>query len=338
MDTCTVTKNMQVVEGTRADYESLSHYHYRESHLGPCAAIFALKGKFRTAHNTISPQLYVGGFNPQDTRSEATGLFRKPGGLPETIGVIIYSMPTAGAQMRNIATGGIFAGLDRTTQIKLINKNIRTISRVIIEPRFRSLGLAVRLVKETMPLLDVPFIESLAVMGRANPFFEKAGLTRFDAPILASCVRLIEAFSVVGVDEEDLIDAALVQQKLDLMIGAQCHCERSEAILKHSMRPAFVTPAKAGVQKASQLDSYVTTSEVEGSVKIYLSTRLRLARNDSRDSAAEFIESEMVRFLKSYGRRRLMQPGIERTRFILNKLTDRPVYYLWRNPQVELRM
>ena len=244
---CTVTKKLQVVKGTRADYESLSHYHYREGHPGAAVAIFAMRGKFRTATKL------------------------------ETVGVIVYSMPTAGAQMRNIATGGVFGGLDNSTRLKLINKNIRTISRVIIEPRFRSLGLAVRLVKETMPVMDVPFIEALAVMGRANPFFEKAGLTRYDAPISASCVRLIEAFSAVGIDEQDLIDPGLVQQKLDSMLDTRC-------------------------------------------------------------SILDFIESEMTRFLQSYGQRRLMQPGIERTRFVLSKLTDRPVYYLWRNPQVELRV
>jgi len=242
---CTITKNLQVVEGTRQDYESLSHYHYRESHLGPCAAIFAMKGKFSTATKL------------------------------ETVGVIVYSMPTAGAQMRNVATGGIFAGLDKSTRLKLINKNIRTISRVIIEPRFRSLGLAVRLVKETMPIMNVPFVEALAVMGRANPFFEKAGMTRYDAPISASCVRLIEAFSAVGIDEQDLIDPAVVQQKLDSMLDTRC-------------------------------------------------------------SMLDFIESEMTRFLQGYGQRRLMQPGSERTRFILSKLTDSPVYYLWRNPNLQL--
>jgi hypothetical protein len=247
MEMCTVTRNLEIVPGTRADYESLSHYHYREPNMGPYAAIFALKGKFRTATKL------------------------------ETVGVIVYSMPTAGAQMRNIATGGVFGGLDNSTRLALINKNIRTISRVIIEPRFRSLGLAVRLVKETMPLLNVPFIEAMAVMGRANPFLEKAGLTRFDAPISASCVRLIEAFSAVGVDEQDLIDPGLVQQRLDSMLDTRC-------------------------------------------------------------SMLDFIESEMTRFLQSYGQRRLMQPGIVRTRFILSKLTDRPVYYMWRNPQVELRV
>jgi hypothetical protein len=257
MEICTVTKNLEIVTGTRADYESLSHYHYRESRLGPCAAIYAMK----------APALLLG-VNPQD----------KPVGLRETVGVIVYSMPTAGAQMRNIATDGIFAGLDRSTQLKLINKNIRTISRVIIEPRFRSLGLAVRLVKETMPLMNVPFVEAIAVMGRINPFFEKAGMTRYDAPISVSCVRLIEAFSALGVEEQDLIDPSLVQNRL------------------------------------SYFESRGTSHE------------------------SQFIEDEITRFLKSYGQRRLMRPGIVRTRFILNKLTDSPVYYMWRNPNLVLRV
>ncbi|MGB7582460.1 MAG: hypothetical protein WBL85_08450 [Sedimentisphaerales bacterium] len=272
MEMCTVARNLEIVRGTRADYESLSHYHYREPNMGPYAAIFALKGKFRTATKL------------------------------ETVGVIVYSMPTAGAQMRNIATGGIFAGLDKGTRLKLINKNIRTISRVIIEPRFRSLGLAVRLVKETMPIMDVPFVEALAVMGRANPFFEKAGLTRYDAPISPSCVRLIEAFSAVGVDEQDLIDAELVQQKLDSIFTAE-HAENAEKkIVKNNLRGLC---------------------DLGGEIKC---------------GAAQFIDGEMTRFLQSYGQRRLMQPGIERTRFVLNKLTDRPVYYMWRNTNVELRI
>jgi len=241
---CTVTYRLEIAEGSKADYESLSHYHYRENHLGPYAAIYAMKGKFRTAEHL------------------------------QTVGVIVYSMPATGCQMRTIATGNMFSGLDRSTRLKLINKNIRTISRVIIEPRFRSLGLAARLVKETMPIMDVPFIEALAVMGRVSPFFEKAGMTRFDPPASAGCVRLTEAVAAVGVDEPDLIDPRLVQQKLDKL----------------------------------------------------------------KWPAADFIACETNKFLQSYGQRRLMQPGIDRTRFVLSKLTDRPVYYLWKNPKVELRV
>jgi hypothetical protein len=247
MNTCTITQNLQIAPGTRQDYESLTQYHYRESRVGPYAAIFAFKGKFRTAEKL------------------------------ETVGVIVYAMPVAGCQLRSAATGGLFAGLDKSSRLKLIGKNIRTISRVIIEPRFRSLGLAAAIVRETMPLMNVPFIEALAVMGRVNPFFEKAGMTRFDAPPSAGCVRLIEAFGAVGIDERDLIDPRLVQEKLDATL-------------------------------------------------------------DARFSMLDFIEHEMTRFLQGYGRRRLMKPGIERTRFITGKLTDRPVYYFWKNPNVELRI
>jgi len=247
MESCTITKNLQIVPGTREDYQSLSHYHYRESHIGPYAAIFALRGKFRTAEKL------------------------------QTAGVIVYAMPAAGCQMRTTATEGLFAGLDKSSRLKLIGKNIRTISRVIIEPRFRSLGLAASLVKETMPLMNVPFIESLAVMGRVNPFFEKAGMTRFDAPPSAGCVRLMEAFGAVGIDERALISPQLVQEKLDAMLDTRC-------------------------------------------------------------STLDFVEREITRFLRSYGQRRLMKPGIERTRFVVSKLTDRPVYYLWKNSNLELRI
>jgi hypothetical protein len=192
-------------------------------------------------------------------------------------------MPAAGAQMRNVATGGVFAGLDKCTRLKLIGKNIRTISRVIIEPRFRSLGLAARLVKETMPIMGVPFIEALAVMGRVNPFFEKAGMTKYEPPVSASNVRLIEAFSSVGIEEKDLIDPQLVQQKLNSM----------------------------------------------------LDTRSSPAPASRRQGMFDFIEREVSLFLHGFGQRRLMPPGIERTRFVLSKLTDRPVYYLWRNPNLK---
>jgi hypothetical protein len=245
MESCTVTQNLQIVPGTRADYEALSHYHYREHRLGPYAAIYALKNN-----------------NPQD----------KPGGL-SAIGIIVYAMPTAGCQMRTIALGDMLGGFDKITRLKLINKNIRTISRVIIEPRFRSLGLAVRLVRKTMPLMNVPFIESLAVMGQVNPFFEKAGMTRFDSPPSAACVRLIEAFAAIGITENDLIDPEKVEQRLDAL-----------------------------------------------------------------SDKSNFIEYEISRFLQSYGQRRHMKAGSERTKFILSRLTDRPVYYLWKNPELVLSL
>ena len=49
---------------------------------------------------------------------------------------------------------------------------------------------------------------------------------------------------------------------------------------------------------------------------------------------AEFIESQIKHFLQSYGRRRYERAGLERTGFVLSKLTFRPVYYIWFNTKI----
>ncbi len=187
MSTCSICKKLDIVPGCIDDYKRLSHYHYRDSRLGPFTNIFAMK-----------------------SRTRLPGLL-----CDEPVGVIVYSLPTPGAQLRNVATNGFFAGFDRKTQLALINKNIRCISRVIIGPRFRGLGLAARLVRETMPQVNMPIIEALAVMGALNPFFEKAGMKAYIAPPPARCAELIEAFSLVGIQENQLIDAQCVRRKLD---------------------------------------------------------------------------------------------------------------------------
>jgi hypothetical protein len=243
MRKCSLYKKLQIVPGCRDDYEKLAHYHYRDSKLGSYTAMFALK-------------------------SAQSDRLRR-----QTVGVIVYKMPTPGAELRNVATGGLFTGFDRSTQLVLLNKNIRCINRVIIEPRFRSLGLASRLVRETMPKINVPIIEAMAVMGLVNPFFEKAGMKAFTGKIQARCVRLVEALSMVGIERQELIDPQKVQRELDRLPAA----------------------------------------------------------------SAEFIELEIYRFLQSYGSHRYSQAGLERTRYILGKLTARPLYYIWFNPKLKLR-
>ncbi len=246
MRICSICKKLQIVPGSAEDYETLAHYHYRDSRLGPFAAVFALK--------------------PDSAAAWRVSV--------KTAGVIVYTMPTIASELRNVATGNLFAGLSRCDRLALINKNIRTIRRVVVEPRFRSLGLATRLVRETMPLLNVPIIEAMAVMGLINPFFEKADMKAFTAKTPERCARLIEALGMVGIEKSRLIDTEFVQHKLDWLPGEQ----------------------------------------------------------------SDFIEFEIRNFLQCYGRRRTMPTGPDRTRFILTRLTERPVYYIWFNKNLELRM
>jgi hypothetical protein len=244
MRECSVTSKLEVVTGSASDYEKLAHYHYRDSRLGPFAAIFALKPR-RGFANQLGT---------------------------DTVGVIVYKMPSPGLELRNVATGNIFSGFDRATGLALVNKTTRCISRVIIEPRFRGLGLASTLVRETMPRMNVPIVEAMAVMGLVNPFFEKAGMKAYRAKPSTRCVQLIEAFSMIGIEEAELVWPRKVQRKI----------------------------------------------------------------NSLESSKAEFIEQQIKIFLLSYGKRRQMEPGIERTRYVLSKLTFRPVYYIWFNPEMQL--
>ncbi|MFC1780932.1 hypothetical protein ACFLZ8_01530 [Planctomycetota bacterium] len=231
----TIYKKVLIQPGCLDDYKKLAAFHYRDKYIGPFSNIYTL--------NT----------NP------AAGL-RK-----QTVGVIVYALPVARLQLRNIATDNFFIGFDRNTQLALLNKYVRRISRVIIEPRFRGLSLAAHLVRETLLMMNFPIIESLAVMGSVNPFFEKAGMRAFAGPPSPRNVRLIEAFGAIGIEDKLLIDAEAVQRKIEKLDAA----------------------------------------------------------------GTEFIERETESFLQCFGNHRYAQPGIERTRYILSKLTARAVYFIW---------
>ncbi|MHC4575024.1 MAG: hypothetical protein ACYS76_12980 [Planctomycetota bacterium] len=242
MRRCSITKHLEIVLGSLEDYKRLSHFHYRDSRPGGFTKIFAIR--------------------PAKTIAGVFGT--------KTVGVITYRMPSPEVELRRVALSGIFTGLDTSTQVGLVNKNVRCISRVIIEPRFRGLGLARRLVRETMPEMGVPIIEAMAVMGRVNPFLERAGMTPYAGKTPVRCVQLIEAFSLVGIEEEMFIDPPKVQERLDSLAGRK----------------------------------------------------------------AEFIELQIRDFLDSYGDGRNKRPGLERTRYVLSRLTTRPVYYIWFNPEI----
>jgi len=132
---CSLTKKMCIVEGTRQDYEKLSCFHYRSSQLPPPYKIFAVRHR------------------------------------SQKVGVIVYSYPPATCFGRRQALG-------RVAPLKELNKDLVWISRVVLHPKYRTIGLGTMLVKETLPLIDRRYVETIAVMAKYNPFFEKAGMVR----------------------------------------------------------------------------------------------------------------------------------------------------------------
>jgi len=87
----------------------------------------------------------------------------------ELCGVIVYSYPPPTTFGRSRVWKG---------SIRKLQREISTISRVVVHPKYRTVGLGVKLVKETLPKAGTPYVETLAVMAKYNPFFERAEMQK----------------------------------------------------------------------------------------------------------------------------------------------------------------
>lgn len=139
-------KDMKVEIGTIEDYEKLKRFHYRQATLGARKAIYRL-----TYKNNL-------------------------------IGVIAICYPHLALKGRNIALNNELARMTKENCHRL-NEEFDSVARVIIHPKFRGIGLAQYFLQEYFKLTSVKYVETVAVMSNYNPFFEKAGMTRFDVDI-----------------------------------------------------------------------------------------------------------------------------------------------------------
>ena len=87
----------------------------------------------------------------------------------ELIGVVVYSYPAVRTAGRKKAAG-------YSPDIKELNRDWAVISRVIVHPKYRAIGLGSRLIRETLPRQGCGNVELIAVMARYNPFAERAGM------------------------------------------------------------------------------------------------------------------------------------------------------------------
>jgi len=176
-------EGLDLIQGTLADYKSLGEHHYRARK--PATATRVLV--YRCVQNS-SADRYLG---------------RK--GQTRAVAVLVESLPSLSCRMRNYALHDRYAGwLDVQQRAKLLNQEVRVISRVVVHPCWRGLGLAVRLVRAALAKPTTQYTEALAAMGRVNPFFERAGMTAYPRPPLPTDRRLIEVIEAVGLTPNDL--------------------------------------------------------------------------------------------------------------------------------------
>lgn len=59
-----------------------------------------------------------------------------------------------------------------------LNEKVARIARVVVHPKYRTIGAGVKLVRESLPLCGKPYVEMIAVMSKYNPFAERAGMKK----------------------------------------------------------------------------------------------------------------------------------------------------------------
>ena len=89
----------------------------------------------------------------------------------EVCGVILYKYPGLACQGRKKALG-------RVLTIQELNRELTAIARVVVHPKYRTMGLGTKLVKDTLRRVGKPYVEMVAVMAKYNPFAERAGMRK----------------------------------------------------------------------------------------------------------------------------------------------------------------
>jgi ABC-type ATPase with predicted acetyltransferase domain len=99
--------------------------------------------------------------------------------------------------------------------IHRLNEEVSAISRVVVHPKYRSVGLGEKLVAETLSFAGTAHVEAVAVMAKYNPFFERAGMEKIaeskpSRHVAAALAKLGE----IGFDPILLSSARYIEQKI----------------------------------------------------------------------------------------------------------------------------
>ncbi len=191
-------ETLRIEAGDLRDYRALAEHHYKSGTPYAPTAIYAIR------HERVS------------------AVARFAGGKSETVlvGVLVMTRPQLCCALRDAATFGRYHGLKAGEAADLLNREVRTIARVVLDPRYRGLGLAVRLVRHALERATTPYVEALAAMGRVNPFFERAGMMRYEGPPRPAEARLLDALAELNWPRTLLASRRLFDERIQALSSA----------------------------------------------------------------------------------------------------------------------
>lgn len=165
---------IHIETGTYKDYKSLAHHHYLGS--DPATHTLILRA---TRHLNGSQRILAG--------------------------ILVVSMPTLNGSWRNRAWPGFFNSSSKSQNAKTINTHLRCISRVIVAPSSRGLGVATKLVREYLENPQTSSSEAIAAMGSVCPFLERAGMQSYEMIPSIDDLRLLDVLEHHNMTITDLV-------------------------------------------------------------------------------------------------------------------------------------
>ncbi|MCC7145141.1 MAG: hypothetical protein IT443_01710 [Phycisphaeraceae bacterium] len=225
---------MKIQAGSIADYDALACHHYRAGRPATATRVLVLVDDARPSamarflgkandewrvpnvegpsRPVLKPQTLDPGPQPPSS------IGHSPLGIGHSsmaAGVLVESMPTLNGRLRDQALGSRYGRQkNMAARAALLADELRCISRVVIDPRYRGAGWAVALVKEALRTATTIYTEALAAMGEVAPFFERAGMTAYRRPAHEHDLRLSAALARVGLSVGDLADIAWAWQRV----------------------------------------------------------------------------------------------------------------------------
>jgi ABC-type ATPase with predicted acetyltransferase domain len=134
----------------------------------------------------------------------------------ELCGVIVYTYPPPACYGRRLV-------LPRMT-MQEINQQLSTINRVVIHPKYRTIGLGAKLIQETLPQAGTPCVELIAVMAKYSPFAEKAGMQKVaEQQSTGSVSKVSKTLLELEFDLQLLGSEHYVLQKLESLTAEQLY-------------------------------------------------------------------------------------------------------------------
>lgn len=138
---CTIAEQVTIERGTPADYHRLAHLHYAAE----------------------SPATY-----------QSVWVARHPLD-PNPAAVCVYSYPDLHSAARNLATTDEYIIHGSRKNAQRLNREVVRMSRIVVAPAYRGIGLAHRLLAESIAELDRRWIETTTAIGPYTTLFERLG-------------------------------------------------------------------------------------------------------------------------------------------------------------------